>query len=35
MSDLEIIIGGVVSSFAVGWALGYGVKIYRRFFDAV
>lgn len=33
MSDLALILGGAVSCFAFGWAIGRWVKTLRQFFD--
>jgi len=35
MSDLEIIIGGLLSAFGVGFAIGRSIKAIRQFFDVI
>lgn len=33
MTDLEILWGGYISVFALGWVLGRSIKAIRQFFD--
>lgn len=35
MSDFALMIGGLVSSFAVGWGFGKTIKAIRQFFDSI
>jgi hypothetical protein len=35
MSDLELLLGGLLSSFGVGWAMGRWIKSIRQFFDQI
>lgn len=35
MTDLAIVVGGAISSLAVGWCVGRGIKTIRQFFDLI
>jgi len=35
MSDFAVLVGGLMTTFVMGFVTGYGPKMIRRFFDQI